>query len=118
MRLTFPRNADRWHGCEAVREDGVLLQIPRYDRASAALPHDLAHYVVECELGLTRGFWGSVYAGWIATGNIAILSVPSAVIPEEQNYLLNPAHLDFKRIEIGAAKPFRFDPRMWKGSYS
>ena len=63
MRLTFPRNADRWHGCEAAREDGVLLQIPRYDRASAALPHDLAHYVIEGELGLTRGFWGSLHAG-------------------------------------------------------
>lgn len=51
---------------------------------------------------------------WIAKGRIAILSVPSAVIPEDRNYLLNPAHPDFKRIEIGEPKPFRFDPRMWR----
>jgi len=53
-------------------------------------------------------------ADWIAAGSTAILSVPSAVIPEERNFLLNPAHADFKLIEIGESKPFRFDPRMWK----
>ena len=51
---------------------------------------------------------------WAATGSTAFLAVPSAVIPEERNYLLNPAHRDFKRIRIHKPVPFRFDPRMWK----
>jgi RES domain-containing protein len=51
---------------------------------------------------------------WVAKGSTAILTVPSAVIPEEQNYLLNPAHRDFRRIRIHKATPFQFDPRMWK----
>src|SRR5207249_535681 len=31
-------------------------------------PHDLAHYVVERELGLKRGFWGCVAAGAMFPG--------------------------------------------------
>jgi RES domain-containing protein len=51
---------------------------------------------------------------WAAKASTAILAVPSAVIPEERNYLLNPVHPDFKRIRIRKPIPFRFDPRMWK----
>ena len=51
---------------------------------------------------------------WASTISTAILAVPSAVIPEERNYLLNPAHRHFKRIRIRKPIAFRFDPRMWK----
>lgn len=51
---------------------------------------------------------------WAALGETAILAVPSVVIPEEWNYLLNPAHADFSRVRAGARAPFSFDPRMWK----
>ena len=44
----------------------------------------------------------------------AVLSVPSAVVPEERNYLLNPAHPQFRDIAFGTARPFSFDPRLWK----
>lgn len=47
-------------------------------------------------------------------GSTAILAVPSAVIPEERNYLLNPTHRDFRRIRLRKPVAFRFDPRMWK----
>jgi RES domain-containing protein len=49
---------------------------------------------------------------WIEAGKTAILAVPSALYPEETNYVLNPVHPDFRRIEISAAEPFAFDPRM------
>ena len=51
---------------------------------------------------------------WASKASTAILAVPSAVIPEERNYLLNPAHRDFKRIRLHKPVAFRFDPRMWK----
>ena len=41
-----------------------------------------------------------------------VLAVPSAVIPQELNYLLNPRHADFKRIRVGKPEAFRFDPRL------
>lgn len=51
---------------------------------------------------------------WAAKALSAVLAVPSAVIPEERNYLLNPAHPGFKRISFTRLKAFHFDPRMWK----
>ncbi len=51
---------------------------------------------------------------WVADGATAVLAVPSAVVPQERNYLLNPAHPDFRRIRVGRPEPFRFDRRMWK----
>ncbi|NOS82297.1 MAG: RES domain-containing protein [Nitrospira sp.] len=51
---------------------------------------------------------------WVTSASTAILVVPSAVIPDERNYLLNPAHPDFKRIRLNKPEAFHFDPRMWK----
>jgi RES domain-containing protein len=53
-------------------------------------------------------------AAWLAGGESAVLAAPSAVIPEERIYLLNPAHPEFGAIAIGLPRPFQFDPRMWK----
>lgn len=49
---------------------------------------------------------------WAAGRRSAVLRVPSAVVPIEFNFLLNPRHPDFAKIEIGAARAFRFDPRL------
>ncbi|MGH7874228.1 MAG: RES family NAD+ phosphorylase [Candidatus Binatia bacterium] len=51
---------------------------------------------------------------WATKNSTAILAVPSAIIPEERNYLLNPAHRNFKQVRIRRSIPFHFDPRMWK----
>jgi hypothetical protein len=39
------------------------------------------------------------------------LEVPS-IITGEPNYVLNPNHTAFEKIEIGDAELFRFDPRI------
>jgi RES domain-containing protein len=51
---------------------------------------------------------------WLGEARSAILSVPSVVIPNERNFVLNPAHADFSRLTIHPSEPFSFDPRMWK----
>lgn len=55
-----------------------------------------------------------VGAEWVQTRRSAALRVPSAIVPGEFNYLLNPAHPDFKRVRIGKPEPFSFDPRLAK----
>ena len=47
---------------------------------------------------------------------VAVLSVPSVVIPHERNYVLNPTHRDFVKLTLGKPEPFSFDPRLWKTS--
>lgn len=50
---------------------------------------------------------------WVSRGTSAVLQVPSAVIDEEWNYLLNPQHPDLAQIAIGTAKEFQFDSRLF-----
>ncbi len=49
---------------------------------------------------------------WVRESRSAVLKLPSVIISAELNYLLNPAHSDFKRIHIGTPRPFSFDPRL------
>jgi RES domain-containing protein len=49
---------------------------------------------------------------WVGQGNSAILRVPSVIVPEEYNYLLNPAHPEFHRIRLGEPQEVRIDPRL------
>lgn len=54
----------------------------------------------------------AVADAWLAAGASAVLSVPSALIPQERNFLLNPLHAGMGRVKIGKAQRFRFDPRL------
>jgi hypothetical protein len=67
VTITFTKTGTSTYTTLARRADGVVLEVPSYDR-TAPLPHDLAHYVVERELGLNRGFWGCVAAGALFPG--------------------------------------------------
>ncbi|HEY8780187.1 MAG TPA: RES family NAD+ phosphorylase [Mucilaginibacter sp.] len=49
---------------------------------------------------------------WIKENGSAVLQVPSSIIEEEVNYLLNPEHKDFKHIKIIKIQPFIFDKRI------
>ena len=42
-----------------------------------------------------------------------VLKVPSAIIEEEHNLLINPYHTDFKKIKIKKSKEFIFDQRLY-----
>ena len=42
-----------------------------------------------------------------------LLKVPSVVVNEEFNYLINPLHIDFKKVKISKVKPFRPDKRLF-----
>lgn len=54
----------------------------------------------------------SIGGTWIEEQRMAVLSVPSTIVPSERNFVLNPLHPDFSKIEFGDAVPFRFDPRL------
>ncbi len=49
---------------------------------------------------------------WALDGTSAVLRVPSVIIDSEFNYLLNPAHRDFAKIQIAAPAPFSLDMRL------
>jgi RES domain-containing protein len=52
--------------------------------------------------------------GWLKNGSAPVLSVPSAIVPETFNVLLNPAHRDARRIVIIQTGEHAIDPRLFK----
>jgi RES domain-containing protein len=64
-----------------------------------------------------RGAAGSARArsigdDWVRSGNSLCLQVPSALVPQESNFLLNPAHPDFTKVLVGKPTALVFDPRL------
>jgi RES domain-containing protein len=51
---------------------------------------------------------------WLARGSTALLSVPSAIVPETFNVLLNPAQQDADRIVIAQTTEHALDLRLLK----
>lgn len=51
---------------------------------------------------------------WLKENNTAVLQVPSAIISEEYNYLINPRHPDFNLIKMHSIEKFAFDERLVK----
>ncbi len=50
---------------------------------------------------------------WAASRRTALLRVPSALVPREPNYLVNPAHPDAARIVVGAVERLEWDSRLF-----
>lgn len=80
----------------------------RIERVSAAaLPDTWATALPADELR-------AVGADWIKRAKTAVLRVPSAVVPSEFNYLLNPAHPEFNRIKQWPVETLNTDHRLFQ----
>ncbi len=73
--------------------------------APGDLPADWRSFAARAELQ-------AMGSDWAKRKSSAVLAVPSSVIPSETNYLLNPLHPSFARIEIGEPQDFITDLRL------
>jgi RES domain-containing protein len=51
---------------------------------------------------------------WLAEQRSPVLQVPSVIVPESPNLLLNPAHRALARARIIRQRRFAFDRRLWR----
>jgi RES domain-containing protein len=51
---------------------------------------------------------------WVRSGRSAVLVVPSVIVQEECNLLINPAHADSARITAVKQRRWLYDPRLTK----
>jgi len=49
---------------------------------------------------------------WVAGSEALLLRLPSVLIPEETNVLVNPAHPRAREVRIARSRLFAFDPRL------
>jgi len=73
--------------------------------AEEDLPEDWKQYPFS---GITQKIGNE----WIRQVDDLILKVPSVVVQEEFNFLVNPLHPDFKYVKIKEVKTFEFDLRL------
>ena len=51
-------------------------------------------------------------SAWAIARRSALLLVPSVIVPEEQNLLINPAHPDAARVRACKVRRWLYDPRL------
>jgi len=100
-------------------------------RAGAALPWNrflvllqVPDEVWEARIELPRPWpvgWNAIPEGrasralgsaWLASAASALLAVPSVIVEEECNVLVNPAHPDARRLFAAKTRRFLYDPRV------
>ena len=51
---------------------------------------------------------------FVKKAEACLLLVASALAVNENNWLINPQHLEFRKIAVHAPEPLRYDPRMFR----
>jgi RES domain-containing protein len=89
-----------------------------YQIIAVEVPDDLAVESVDSAAQLPRGWQtneastAAVGTEWADSLRTPVLRVPSAIFPDEWNYVLNPLHADFARITFTITGE-RIDPRLY-----
>ena len=103
---------------ELIANTPLPQRLAQYVIASCTFPEALVEVIDETTLPANwRDFPGPpelqrIGMRWLLSGSSAVLSVPSAVIPEERNYLINPEHEHFSSVDVSPPRPFDLDFRL------
>jgi len=101
-----------------VHRSGIAL-LQDFRTLTIAIPNDVA--IEELDQTKLPENWRSsldfnysqrIGDTWLARQQALLLKVPSVIIPEEFNYVINMQHADFKHVSILKNEPFLFDPRV------
>jgi RES domain-containing protein len=82
------------------------IQVAKVDRSKLPL-----NWALSIQAPVTQQI-GDLF---LSKGKNLVLQVPSAVVPEEFNYLVNPNHKSFSAVKIISMKDLNFDSRLFKG---
>ena len=67
MRIAFTKISDEKHRVEITRANGTSESVELESRSF--LRHDLAHFAIELELPIGKGYWGCVSSGASLSGS-------------------------------------------------
>ena len=136
------RSAGRWHraGVPVVYASdtpaGALLEVIAHTEAPSLLTHAYALFMIDFERDRhllvlepavrpddwRRLAWPRstqrIGTRWFEDQDSVILQVPSAIVPQQHNYLINPQHPHFQELKIEGPAPFEIDPRLTSPSYA
>jgi RES domain-containing protein len=84
-----------------LRVEGPDVEVTRLTASELA-----ADWTMRDEL--TRGLG----TAWLRKGETALLAVPSAIVPDTTNFLLNPLHATAREFRIAKSMSYPFDVRL------
>lgn len=84
----------------------------RFVCAFATIPDDV--FIENIDVNLVQDESRRVGDEWIDSRRSSLLCVPSAIIQEEKNYLLNPENYGMQKIVFSDPYEFKLDPRLSK----
>ncbi|WP_457637327.1 RES family NAD+ phosphorylase [Oceanithermus sp.] len=103
----------------AVLETRVHLEVPVVSQPYVALEYELPGAVQELDEPLPESWREDVEytrrlgSRWLRAGAAAVLKVPSAVVPAESIYLLNPLHPEAAKTRLLRQLEFAWDERLF-----
>lgn len=86
----------------AVPDDAPMLRLSRAD-----IPAD-----PDARDDDGRRWYQRIGDAWLEAGEALALVAPSAVVPQDLNVMLNPAHPRMADVRVVGVEPFSFDPRL------
>jgi RES domain-containing protein len=87
----------------------VQISVPDDAKARTVRPNELAGLMKQADpIAASRAIGNK----WIEAQAELVLVVPSILVPEETNLILNPAHSGMRDVAIVSTRRFRFDSRL------
>ena len=104
-------------GMELLVHLGSVDVLHTYRKMPVSIPEDLVMHIDAAALppGWATGPRTETRAigdRWLSSQLSVALQVPSAVVPTESNFVINPNHPNFDALRLGPISDFRFDPRL------
>jgi RES domain-containing protein len=95
-------------GVMGARFTVMVLELP--DEVGVT-PITLRDLPADWNLGSNYSVTQPLGSRWYEAGQTLLLKVPSAVVPAENNFVINARHPDFAKVKIKAREPFQYDHR-------
>ncbi len=107
---------------EILVNTGSFEELQLFKLMQLTLPADAHVYRIDTKNLKKNWLHDFEYTQWMGTEimqdktSLAI-ACPSAVVQQEQNFLLNPAHKDYSKIRLKEVSGFYFDERLFPSMY-
>jgi RES domain-containing protein len=100
VNISMPESQIKYHLLE--------IQIP-----ATAIPAVISKKILKANWQDDEAYTQFMGTEFLKAKQSLLLKIPSAVINEEFNYLINPLHNYFKKVSINNSYPFKFDNRLF-----
>jgi RES domain-containing protein len=104
---------------EVLANANTLDELQMFQLVEIEIPNTIPFQEIRLSQ-LKKDWWNDFeYSQWLGSevlkeNKALIIKCPSAIVERENNYLINPHHSSFKKVNIKVVNDFRFDERLFK----